>query len=117
MSKYTTLTLQPGERIVYIARLHWRDPLPRRALRWPCPELGDRQPVHHGLPPDCRSSDRLGAGRHGATEPSRLWWRQFTTEIAVTNRRLIYKRSASSADTPTICSFRALRASSSIKAY
>ena len=92
MSTYTNLTLQPGERIVVIARLHWV------IYGWAmfygglALSVGVAGLLTTGLSRPLVftviSVLAVQAARHAAV----AWWRQLTTEITVTNRRVIYKR-------------------------
>jgi uncharacterized membrane protein YdbT with pleckstrin-like domain len=86
---YVLKILQPGEQVIHIGRLHWIMYLPSiivlcvavAVLAIPTP-----------------SSDRtIIYGVSGvlvliaALSAFRAWFKQFTTEIAVTDRRIIYK--------------------------
>jgi uncharacterized membrane protein YdbT with pleckstrin-like domain len=92
MAKYTRNTLQEDERIVCVARLHWI--IYARAMACALLALGALTAAY--LMPEWITFGALtGAsalGVLGLRYAVQSWWRQFTTEMAVTNKRIIYKR-------------------------
>jgi uncharacterized membrane protein YdbT with pleckstrin-like domain len=90
MSRYARHTLQAGEKIVRVARLHWV--IYAKAMAYVSMAFGIV----------ILSYATIGLGRVAITLASGLaamavrhaiqaWWRQLTTEIAVTDKRVIYK--------------------------
>jgi uncharacterized membrane protein YdbT with pleckstrin-like domain len=81
--------LQPGERVVHVGRLHWIICLPSIVLL--CvglavlliPTPAEYRTVIYGISAVLVLIAALSAFR--------AWFKQFTTEIAVTDRRIIYK--------------------------
>jgi hypothetical protein len=85
---YVAKVLQPGERVVHVGRLHWIMYLPSIVLL--CIGLAvlmvpttDNRTVIHVISAVLVLIAALSAVH--------AWFRQFTTEIAVTDRRIIYK--------------------------
>jgi uncharacterized membrane protein YdbT with pleckstrin-like domain len=86
---YVAKVLQPGEHVVHIGRLHWLMYVP--ALLIFCIAL-----IVLAIPsaPENRVIIYSISGvlvLIAALSGFRSWFRQFTTEIAVTDRRIIYK--------------------------
>jgi uncharacterized membrane protein YdbT with pleckstrin-like domain len=90
MSRYTDSTLQKGEEVVQVGRLHWV--IYMRAILYASLALVVMAVSYFALDLG-RLSIAFGspfaamAVRHAI----HAWWLQFTTEIAVTNKRVIYK--------------------------
>ena len=91
MSNYTSRTLNRGERIVRLAHLHWV--IYTKSLMY----------FTLALAVILSAYATSNLGRVAFTIASALavmgfrhalwaWWRQFTTEIAITDKRVIYKR-------------------------
>jgi uncharacterized membrane protein YdbT with pleckstrin-like domain len=86
---YVAKVLQPGEQVVHVGRLHWIMYLP--AIIVLClglavlaiPSTSDNRVIIYGISGVLVLIAALSAFR--------AWFRQFTTEIAVTDRRIIYK--------------------------
>src|SRR3954447_192158 len=85
---YIAKILQPGERVVHVGRLHWVMYLPSIVLLciglavFIIPTTENRSPIYV-------ISALLVLS--GAVSAFLAWFKQFTTEIAVTDRRIIYK--------------------------
>jgi uncharacterized membrane protein YdbT with pleckstrin-like domain len=86
---YLAKVLQPGEQVVHVGRLHWVMYLPAILVLGiglavlAIPTAPDNRLVVYGI------SGVLVL--IAALSGFRAWFRQFTTEIAVTDRRIIYK--------------------------
>jgi uncharacterized membrane protein YdbT with pleckstrin-like domain len=86
---YVAKVLQPGEQVVHVGRLHWIMYLPAVIVLFlglavlAIPSASDNRMVIYGISGVLVSIAALSAFR--------AWFRQFTTEIAVTDRRIIYK--------------------------
>jgi uncharacterized membrane protein YdbT with pleckstrin-like domain len=86
---YVAKVLQPGEQVVHVGRLHWIMYLP--AIIVLCiglgvlavPSTSDNRAIIYTISGVLVLIAALSAFR--------AWFRQFTTEIAVTDRRIIYK--------------------------
>jgi len=86
---YIAKVLQPGERVVHVGRLHWIMYLPSIVVL--CiglavlliPTTAEYRTVIYGISAVLVLIAALSAFR--------AWFKQFTTEIAVTDRRIIYK--------------------------
>jgi uncharacterized membrane protein YdbT with pleckstrin-like domain len=86
---YVAKVLQPGEHVVHVGRLHWIMYLP--AIIVLCiglavlavPSTSDNRAIIYIISGVLVLIAALSAFR--------AWFRQFTTEIAVTDRRIIYK--------------------------
>jgi uncharacterized membrane protein YdbT with pleckstrin-like domain len=86
---YVAKVLQPGEQVVHVGRLHWIMYLP--AIVVLCvglavlavPSTSDNRAIIYIISAVLVLIAALSAFR--------AWFRQFTTEIAVTDRRIIYK--------------------------
>jgi uncharacterized membrane protein YdbT with pleckstrin-like domain len=86
---YVAKVLQPGEQVVHVGRLHWIMYLP--AIIVLCvgvavlavPSTSDNRAIIYIISGVLVLIAALSAFR--------AWFRQFTTEIAVTDRRIIYK--------------------------
>jgi uncharacterized membrane protein YdbT with pleckstrin-like domain len=86
---YVAKVLQPGEQVVHVGRLHWIMYLP--AIVVLCiglavlavPSTSDNRAIIYIISGVLVLIAALSAFR--------AWFRQFTTEIAVTDRRIIYK--------------------------
>jgi membrane protein YdbS with pleckstrin-like domain len=86
---YVAKVLQPGEQVVHVGRLHWIMYLP--AIIVLClglavlaiPSTSDNRVIIYSISGVLVLIAALSAFR--------AWFRQFTTEIAVTDRRIIYK--------------------------
>jgi uncharacterized membrane protein YdbT with pleckstrin-like domain len=91
MSTYAKQTLQPGERIIRVARLHWV--IYTSALLYGGLALSVAL-VALFMP---TGVSRLGFAMAAALtavaarNAFKAWWHQFTTEMAITNRRVIFK--------------------------
>ena len=85
---YIAKILQPGERVVHVGRLHWVMYLPSIVLLciglavFMIPTTENRSPIYV-----ISALLVLSA----AVSAFLAWSKQFTTEIAVTDRRIIYK--------------------------
>jgi uncharacterized membrane protein YdbT with pleckstrin-like domain len=85
---YIAKILQPGERVVHVGRLHWVMYLPSIVLLciglavFMIPTTENRSPIYV-----ISALLVLSA----AVSAFLAWFKQFTTEIAVTDRRIIYK--------------------------
>jgi uncharacterized membrane protein YdbT with pleckstrin-like domain len=86
---YVAKVLQPGEQVGHIGRLHWVMYLPAIIVLMlglavlAIPNTSDNRPVIYGISGVLILIAVLSAFR--------AWFAQFTTEIAVTDRRIIYK--------------------------
>jgi uncharacterized membrane protein YdbT with pleckstrin-like domain len=86
---YVAKVLQPGEQVVHVGRLHWIMYLP--AIIVLCiglgvlavPSTSDNRAIIYTISGVLVLIAALSAFR--------AWFRQFTTEIAATDRRIIYK--------------------------
>ena len=89
---YVEKVLQPDETVVAVAKKHWMIYAQAIAL------LVAGTDCHHRRPGLSRLHDRVPDPRaaswrcSGLSRSSRAWFDQWTTEIAVTNKRVIYKR-------------------------
>jgi uncharacterized membrane protein YdbT with pleckstrin-like domain len=86
---YVGKVLQPGEQVVHVGRLHWIMYLP--AVIVFCIGLAV---LAIPSPSDNRAIIYIISGvllLIAAVSAFRAWFKQFTTEIAVTDRRIIYK--------------------------
>jgi uncharacterized membrane protein YdbT with pleckstrin-like domain len=86
---YVAKVLQPGEQVVHVGRLHWIMYLP--AVIVFCIGLAV---LAIPSPSDNRAIIYIISGvllLIAALSAFRAWFKQFTTEIAVTDRRIIYK--------------------------
>lgn len=89
--KYVEEVLQPGEKVLFVSTIHWLIYLPGVALL--LAGLGLWFSTLHGEsnhPILWAGALLLLAG--GLLSVARAWFRRWTTEIAVTNRRIILKR-------------------------
>jgi uncharacterized membrane protein YdbT with pleckstrin-like domain len=86
---YVAKVLQPGEHVVHVGRLHWIMYVPALIVLviglavLAIPSTSDTRPILYG-----------GAALLAviaALSAFRAWFKQWTTEIAVTDRRIIYK--------------------------
>jgi uncharacterized membrane protein YdbT with pleckstrin-like domain len=91
---YVKHILQPGEQVLVVGRLHWI--IYWHAIFWFALAAGAGTFAHH-----FRETNYLrlvGIGftivlfLFGLIALIRAWWHAFTTEIAVTNHRVIYKQ-------------------------
>jgi uncharacterized membrane protein YdbT with pleckstrin-like domain len=90
---YLARILQPDEKVLYDGRLHWI--IYDRALLWlliaaVCGIAFNFPGDPHGLKFAALSLGFIFAGL-GVITAIHAWWRSFTTEIAVTTTRVIYK--------------------------
>lgn len=88
--KYIDKVLQPGEKIVFSCTLSWAVYFPSIVL-WLAALLmliagGSLQPSNAWL------WASLAAAVLGAASTAKAWFRRWTTEIDVTDRRVVYKR-------------------------
>ncbi|MGO9134843.1 MAG: PH domain-containing protein [Methylovirgula sp.] len=90
---YVKHILQPGENVLVVGRLHWIIYMP--AILWFCCAAATAYAAYH-----FRETNYLWlaslAGTAlflilGLAQLIHAWWHAFTTEIAVTNHRVIYK--------------------------
>jgi uncharacterized membrane protein YdbT with pleckstrin-like domain len=86
---YVAKVLQPGEHEVHVGRLHWIMYVPSLIVLviglavLAIPSTSDTRPVLYGVAALLVVIAALSAFR--------AWFKQWTTEIAVTDRRIIYK--------------------------
>jgi uncharacterized membrane protein YdbT with pleckstrin-like domain len=86
---YVAKVLQPGEQVVHVGRLHWIMYLPAIIVLviglavLAIPSTSDNRVIIYGISGVLILIAALSAFR--------AWFKQFTTEIAVTDRRIIYK--------------------------
>jgi uncharacterized membrane protein YdbT with pleckstrin-like domain len=86
---YVAKVLQPGEHVIHVGRLHWIMYLPAIIVlviglaALAIPSTSDNRVVIYSISGVLVLIAALSAFR--------AWFRQFTTEIAVTDRRIIYK--------------------------
>jgi uncharacterized membrane protein YdbT with pleckstrin-like domain len=90
---YLTQILQPDEKVLFDGRLHWI--IYNRAILWfvlaaLCGIAFNSPADSHGLKFAALSLGFIFAGL-GLITALHAWWRSFTTEIAVTTTRVIYK--------------------------
>ncbi|HEY4862746.1 MAG TPA: PH domain-containing protein [Xanthobacteraceae bacterium] len=87
--KYVEEVLQPGEKILFASTIHWLIYTPAillliAAIAATFQTLGGSEFVWRLISLLCFAAALLSAAR--------AWFKRWTTEIAVTNRRIIYKR-------------------------
>src|SRR3954447_19908482 len=86
---YVAKVLQPGEHVVHVGRLHWIMYVPAVLIlclalaSLAIPSTPENRVIIYGIAAALAFIAALSAFR--------AWFRQFTTEIAVTDRRIIYK--------------------------
>jgi uncharacterized membrane protein YdbT with pleckstrin-like domain len=86
---YVAKVLQPGEQVVHLVRLHWIMYLPAIIVLiiglavLAIPSTSDNRVIIYSISGVLLLIAALSAFR--------AWFKQFTTEIAVTDRRIIYK--------------------------
>jgi uncharacterized membrane protein YdbT with pleckstrin-like domain len=89
---YVERILQPGETIRHVSRIHWVVYVPGLALV----VIGLAGGAYAtGLTDEPRAIAMIGAGAVALIGVASLigaWFRRWTTELAVTDRRIIYKR-------------------------
>lgn len=90
---YLTRILQPDEKLLVDGRLHWI--IYDRAIFWlllaaACGVAFGVSGQQHGWRLAALTLGFIGAGL-GVLTGLHAWWRSITTEIAVTNTRVIYK--------------------------
>ena len=87
---YVERVLQPGETIRHISRIHWVVYLPGLLL---CliAVIGFAYTAINGANPVILLSVKAIGGA-GLLSLASAWFRRWTTEVAVTDRRVIYKR-------------------------
>jgi uncharacterized membrane protein YdbT with pleckstrin-like domain len=88
--KYVEEVLQPGERILFVSTIHWFIYAPAAillliGLAFGVGGLGSSNPVIWQM-------ISLLILATGAVSAVSAWFKRWTTEIAVTDRRIIYKR-------------------------
>jgi uncharacterized membrane protein YdbT with pleckstrin-like domain len=86
---YVKEVLQPGEKILFASTIHWLIYAPAIlllivAIAATFQTLGGSELVWRGISLVCFAASLLSAAR--------AWFKRWTTEIAVTDRRIIYKR-------------------------
>jgi len=86
---YVDEVLQPGETVLFVSTVHWLTYAPAMlllaaAIGTQFFAVGGNETVWRAISLLCFAASLLGAA--GA------WFRRWTTEIAVTDRRIIYKR-------------------------
>jgi len=92
---YVERVLQPGETVRYVSRIHWIVYLPGAALAalglagFAALRLGWSDPTGLGPAPPLVAGAIL---LWGAALMAGAWFRRWTTELAATDRRIIYKR-------------------------
>jgi uncharacterized membrane protein YdbT with pleckstrin-like domain len=89
---YVDRVLQPGETVRHVSRIHWVVYLP--GLLITVVGLGGGAYAMN-LDPESRTIALVGAGAAVAVGLVSLigaWFRRWTTELAVTDRRIIFKR-------------------------
>jgi uncharacterized membrane protein YdbT with pleckstrin-like domain len=87
--KYVEEVLQPGETVLFVSTIHWLTYAPALLLLiaaivtafW---SAGGNEFVWRGISLVCFAAALLSGAR--------AWFKRWTTEIAVTDRRIIYKR-------------------------
>ena len=87
--KYVEEVLQPGETVLFASTIHWLIYAPAIlllivAIVATFQTLGGSEFVWRGISLVCFAAALLSAAR--------AWFKRWTTEIAVTDRRIIYKR-------------------------
>ncbi|HXY89023.1 MAG TPA: PH domain-containing protein [Xanthobacteraceae bacterium] len=87
--KYVDEVLQPGETVLFVSTVHWLTYAPAMlllaaAIGTQFFAVGGNETVWRAISLLCFAASLLGAA--GA------WFRRWTTEIAVTDRRIVYKR-------------------------
>jgi uncharacterized membrane protein YdbT with pleckstrin-like domain len=88
---YVTKTLRPGEDLLFVGRLHWiiyKDAAAALLLSIICLQFAR---THEAMGPSM-SVASIGLLIASAGLAIKAWFKQWTTEIAVTSRRVIYKR-------------------------
>jgi len=88
MTRYIEHILQPGETVAYTTTLHWVVYLPAIGL-W---LLGFIALTVGGVAGPVALLAALVCALTGLGLASRAWFRRWTTEIDVTDRRIVYKR-------------------------
>jgi uncharacterized membrane protein YdbT with pleckstrin-like domain len=88
--RYIEHILQPGETLVYSGRIHWIVYLPSMIMGL----LAVVALTRAGQGPTGQSwlIAAIGLALAGATMMFSAWFRRWTTEIDVTDRRIVYKR-------------------------
>jgi uncharacterized membrane protein YdbT with pleckstrin-like domain len=86
---YVKEVLQPGETVLYASTIHWLIYAPAIlllivAILATFQTIGGSEFVWRGISLVCFAAASLSAAR--------AWFKRWTTEIAVTDRRIIYKR-------------------------
>jgi uncharacterized membrane protein YdbT with pleckstrin-like domain len=87
--KYVEEVLQPGETVLFASTIHWLIYAPAillliAAIAATFQTLGGSEALWWGISLVCFAAASLSAAR--------AWFKRWTTEIAVTDRRIIYKR-------------------------
>jgi uncharacterized membrane protein YdbT with pleckstrin-like domain len=87
--KYVEEVLQPGEKILFASTIHWLIYAPAIlllivAIAATFQTVGGSESLWRGISLVCFAAALLSAAR--------AWFKRWTTEIAVTDRRIIYKR-------------------------
>ena len=91
MSRYVQHVLQPEETVTYESKIHWLIYLP--TFFFVLVLVAGVVLYLHQLPEIFISYGLMAIGAFfGAAAFLRAWFTRWTTEIAVTNRRIIYKR-------------------------
>lgn len=90
MARYINEILQPDEKIVFTTTIHWMVYLPGIAI-WIATAaiyiLGSRSAT-----PQLWMMSAIAVGLIAAFMTFRAWFRRWTTEIDVTDRRIVFKR-------------------------